>query len=370
MQCPTDGTTLVMSERSGIEIDYCPQCRGVWLDRGELDKIIERAAAEQRRAGQPARPAPAPPPPRGYAASGHCSHGYGTTAQAQGVLAQRAVRLTSRTTSYEVVAIATTSYDVCGRQACRPAAGSRAARSASLDLVEEVVGRRLGDPAAAGAAPRRRASVIVVLPQCVAHDLFGPGVLDPVDLDDHAPLAPSTRRGSSAAAAPCGATCGSARGCLRRRHSRANVELTEGPHATEQIEQHCVRGTAGACHGGPAASRAERPPAAARPCWTAMVSTSAACRSVRAQRAARTAATAGRLARNAGPDDVVRRPPSSLPDVETACPVEPGRRAAPTPGSGRSSKCCKPSRLERRGAVEERTRAGLEHRRPVAEPAG
>lgn len=48
MQCPTDGTTLVMSERSGIEIDYCPQCRGVWLDRGELDKIIDRAA------GQPA----------------------------------------------------------------------------------------------------------------------------------------------------------------------------------------------------------------------------------------------------------------------------------------------------------------------------
>jgi Zn-finger nucleic acid-binding protein len=44
MQCPTDSTTLVMSERNGIEIDYCPQCRGVWLDRGELDKIIERAA--------------------------------------------------------------------------------------------------------------------------------------------------------------------------------------------------------------------------------------------------------------------------------------------------------------------------------------
>ncbi len=43
MQCPTDQTVLVMSERSGIEIDYCPQCRGVWLDRGELDKIIDRA---------------------------------------------------------------------------------------------------------------------------------------------------------------------------------------------------------------------------------------------------------------------------------------------------------------------------------------
>ena len=43
MKCPTDDTLLVMSERNGIEIDYCPQCRGVWLDRGELDKIIDRA---------------------------------------------------------------------------------------------------------------------------------------------------------------------------------------------------------------------------------------------------------------------------------------------------------------------------------------
>ena len=43
MNCPTcPQSTLVMSERSGIEIDYCPICRGVWLDRGELDKIIER----------------------------------------------------------------------------------------------------------------------------------------------------------------------------------------------------------------------------------------------------------------------------------------------------------------------------------------
>ena len=55
MKCPTcDGVNLVMSERSGIEIDYCPQCRGVWLDRGELDKSIERAA--------PAATAPAPAP--------------------------------------------------------------------------------------------------------------------------------------------------------------------------------------------------------------------------------------------------------------------------------------------------------------------
>ena len=61
MQCPTDGTTLTMSERSGIEIDYCPQCRGVWLDRGELDKIIERSLTQV-----PAAAAPAPPPPGSY----------------------------------------------------------------------------------------------------------------------------------------------------------------------------------------------------------------------------------------------------------------------------------------------------------------
>jgi Zn-finger nucleic acid-binding protein len=45
MKCPLDGADLVMADRNGIEIDYCPKCRGVWLDRGELDKIIERSAA-------------------------------------------------------------------------------------------------------------------------------------------------------------------------------------------------------------------------------------------------------------------------------------------------------------------------------------
>ena len=45
MRCPTcDDVTLVISSREGIEIDHCPECRGVWLDRGELDKILERAA--------------------------------------------------------------------------------------------------------------------------------------------------------------------------------------------------------------------------------------------------------------------------------------------------------------------------------------
>jgi len=46
MKCPTwTDTSLVMTDRQGVEIDYCPQCRGVWLDRGELDKLIERAGA-------------------------------------------------------------------------------------------------------------------------------------------------------------------------------------------------------------------------------------------------------------------------------------------------------------------------------------
>ncbi|QIK79988.1 hypothetical protein G7077_06590 [Sphingomonas piscis] len=67
MTCPVDGATLVMSERSGIEIDYCPTCRGVWLDRGELDKIIERNAASQAAAQPSPAPQapPAPTPPQG-----------------------------------------------------------------------------------------------------------------------------------------------------------------------------------------------------------------------------------------------------------------------------------------------------------------
>ena len=56
MLCPLDRTALVMSERQGIEIDYCPTCRGVWLDRGELDKILERNAADSEPVRQAARP--------------------------------------------------------------------------------------------------------------------------------------------------------------------------------------------------------------------------------------------------------------------------------------------------------------------------
>ena len=46
MNCPVCNVALVMSEKQGVEIDYCPKCRGVWLDRGELDKIIERSTPE------------------------------------------------------------------------------------------------------------------------------------------------------------------------------------------------------------------------------------------------------------------------------------------------------------------------------------
>lgn len=67
MKCPIcKEPDLVMAERQNIEIDYCPQCRGVWLDRGELDKIIERSQQEESRyTGNPMVQQPyvsAPPP--------------------------------------------------------------------------------------------------------------------------------------------------------------------------------------------------------------------------------------------------------------------------------------------------------------------
>ena len=56
MQCPVCRVPLAMSDRQGIEIDYSPQCRGVWLDRGELDKIIERSAPQASPAGSAPQP--------------------------------------------------------------------------------------------------------------------------------------------------------------------------------------------------------------------------------------------------------------------------------------------------------------------------
>ncbi len=49
MNCPTCNTLLLISDRQGIEIDYCPQCRGIWLDRGELDKIAQKSAAPEMK---------------------------------------------------------------------------------------------------------------------------------------------------------------------------------------------------------------------------------------------------------------------------------------------------------------------------------
>jgi uncharacterized protein len=72
MPCPVCKVPLVMSDRQGVEIDYCPQCRGVWLDRGELDKIIERSAADT----PPAQVRTAPPPQAGYAQQGYDNYGY------------------------------------------------------------------------------------------------------------------------------------------------------------------------------------------------------------------------------------------------------------------------------------------------------
>lgn len=84
MRCPTcPNTLLVISERQGVEIDYCPQCRGVWLDRGELDKLLDRAAAQAAVPSQPVRPderrldsgyGPAYPDPRQYDPRHHHSH--------------------------------------------------------------------------------------------------------------------------------------------------------------------------------------------------------------------------------------------------------------------------------------------------------
>lgn len=79
MKCPhCPDATLLMSERQGVEIDYCPQCRGVWLDRGELDKLMERSAA-----AQPVQAVQQAAPPRrdfsdsDYKHSSGYGHGYG-----------------------------------------------------------------------------------------------------------------------------------------------------------------------------------------------------------------------------------------------------------------------------------------------------
>lgn len=78
MKCPIDNIDLVMNERQGIEIDYCPQCRGVWLDRGELDKIIERTQASYTQTApqnQPPSQQPYQQDPGNYGYGGQGEHG-------------------------------------------------------------------------------------------------------------------------------------------------------------------------------------------------------------------------------------------------------------------------------------------------------
>lgn len=77
MKCPTCANAkLVMSERQGVEIDYCPECRGIWLDRGELDKILERVRAAETTAVAPPAYVPHPPPMGGHAPSYGHGHGH------------------------------------------------------------------------------------------------------------------------------------------------------------------------------------------------------------------------------------------------------------------------------------------------------
>ncbi len=71
MKCPAcPDTDLVMTERQNVEIDYCPKCRGVWLDRGELDKIIEKSAAQMPQ------PSSSAPPEAPYSNSRRYPHGH------------------------------------------------------------------------------------------------------------------------------------------------------------------------------------------------------------------------------------------------------------------------------------------------------
>lgn len=82
MKCPSCNETLLMTERLGIEIDYCPKCRGVWLDKGELDKLIEKSLEQDAQPGSPSQPPPQAYNPYnegsyGGHGGGHHGGGYG-----------------------------------------------------------------------------------------------------------------------------------------------------------------------------------------------------------------------------------------------------------------------------------------------------
>lgn len=78
MKCPTcTGIDLKIAERQGVEIDYCPECRGVWLDRGELDKIIERSGMQAPAYQQPEQQYPQQGYGQPYHGKHHDDHHYG-----------------------------------------------------------------------------------------------------------------------------------------------------------------------------------------------------------------------------------------------------------------------------------------------------
>lgn len=74
LMCPNDNAAMQTLERGGVQFDMCPTCRGVWLDRGELEKLMESAAAEGRASASQAAPAPRPqqqPAPQPWGGQGY-----------------------------------------------------------------------------------------------------------------------------------------------------------------------------------------------------------------------------------------------------------------------------------------------------------
>jgi uncharacterized protein len=87
MDCPICKVTLLMSEKQGIEIDYCPSCRGIWLDRGELEKIIERSYSRENQTEPPVTESGSFfGKPHGY--DHHDSHGYNKYGRKKNLLSE------------------------------------------------------------------------------------------------------------------------------------------------------------------------------------------------------------------------------------------------------------------------------------------
>ena len=303
MKCPTDGTTLTMSERGGIEIDYCPECRGVWLDRGELDKIIERSATQPPAPAAPAAPSPPPAgldvragarPPTDAAGPAIRPGGSAALSQEEeGELAQRDLRLsrvsdpsgrptrwlpgpplrrTSRTTSDDVAARVGRTYADGSAYAGHALRSSRCGqprdRRASV-ICSKKSSAATREPQERQSQDERIRQGDVVLAQRVRNGVLDPPVLDPVDLDDDAPLLPvdieevptvPVRR----------STCRVGFGIPRSRHSRANscslIERTPSSRSRMVIWMSSLR-LSRLMRSAATPSRS----AVVSPCWTAIV---------------------------------------------------------------------------------------------------